>query len=163
MMNLGKIIAMAAAGHENQEDKAGKAYILHPIRIMMKFQDFKDAELYMATAICHDLIEDTKITLQHLREIGVVEEVIRAIDAMTKREGESYVDYLIRVKLNRISTEVKKEDLKDNSDLYRLKGVRPKDFIRAKKYIAAYSFLDDKIDLDELRRIVKEIEESVEV
>lgn len=38
-MNLDKAILIATKAHQNQVDKAGKPYILHPIRVMMKMEN----------------------------------------------------------------------------------------------------------------------------
>ena len=69
---LGKVIAIASNGHADQTDRAGKAYILHCMRIMMaisiKFQDHPDLEKLMMVAILHDLVEDTHWTLEMLRQ-----------------------------------------------------------------------------------------------
>jgi hypothetical protein len=46
-----------------------------------------------------------------------------------------------RVSTNKDATRVKLEDLRDNSDITRLKGVRQKDFERVQKYNRAYLFL----------------------
>ena len=39
--------------------------------------------------VLHDIVEDTPITLQELKEKGYSQEVIDALDHLTKREGEN--------------------------------------------------------------------------
>lgn len=56
MKMLGKAIAITSAVHQNQLDKGGHAYILHPIRIMMRLRT--DDEELMTIAILHDVVED---------------------------------------------------------------------------------------------------------
>lgn len=36
MATLGKAIAIAAQAHQDQQDKAGAPYILHPLRMMLR-------------------------------------------------------------------------------------------------------------------------------
>lgn len=66
MANLEKAILIATKAHEGQKDKAGKPYILHPLRVMLRMKTTKD----MMAAILHDVVEDTDVTLDDLREHG---------------------------------------------------------------------------------------------
>jgi (p)ppGpp synthase/HD superfamily hydrolase len=141
MSMLGKAIALAAKVHETQKDRGGKAYILHPLRMMMRLRT-EDEEL-MAIAVLHDTVEDGDIDLQYLRTVGFSERVIAAVDALTKREGEDYDDFIRRAALNPDAKVVKREDLRDNSDITRLKGLRQKDFVRLEKYSRAFVYLSD--------------------
>ena len=56
---LEKAIQIAARAHEGQKDKAGQAYILHPLRVMLRTGN--DTE--RICGVLHDVIEDTDITL----------------------------------------------------------------------------------------------------
>lgn len=55
-----------------------------------------DSEL-LAACWLHDVVEDCGVSLQLLSEMGMTQEVIAAVDAVTKREGESLDDYLGRI------------------------------------------------------------------
>jgi hypothetical protein len=46
-------------------------------------------------ALLHDVVEDTDVTLDELRERGLDEVVIAAIDALTKRDGEDYGAFIV--------------------------------------------------------------------
>lgn len=137
---LGKAIALAATCHMEQTDKAGRAYILHPMRMMHRLRT-TDEEL-ACIAILHDVLEDCGLTEDDLRAAGMSERVIAGVVAMTRNEGESYEDFIVRCGVNRDSRRVKKEDLRDNSDITRLKGVRQKDLDRMEKYHRAYMYLE---------------------
>lgn len=100
-----------------------------------------DQEL-MCIAVLHDTVEDTDVTLMDLSGYGMSSRVIEGVDALTKRNGESYEESISRVMQNYDAILVKREDLRDNSDLTRLKGVTEKDMIRMNKYIKAYYELD---------------------
>jgi len=136
---LGKAIALAAKVHEHQKDKGGKAYILHPMRLMMRLRT-NDEEL-MAIAILHDVVEDSDITLDDLMSMGFSFRVVNGVDGLTKRDGESYESFVRRCATNEDSRLVKIEDLKDNSDITRLKGIGKKDIERMEKYHRAYLYL----------------------
>jgi (p)ppGpp synthase/HD superfamily hydrolase len=75
-----------------------------------------------ATAWLHDVVEDTPLTIVDLRAAGISESILTAVDLLTKREGQSYLDYLLQLKNNEIARVVKIEDIRNNmSDLDRKK------------------------------------------
>jgi (p)ppGpp synthase/HD superfamily hydrolase len=47
-------------------------------------------------ALLHDTVEDTPVTPDDLRARGFSETQIEAVDALTKRNGERYADYVKR-------------------------------------------------------------------
>ena len=142
---LGTAIAIASAVHEDQTDKGGKPYILHPLRMMMRLRT-NDEEL-MAIAVLHDVVEDSKgewpLSRLAIEGNGMSERVIAGVDALTRRDGESYDHFIKRCAANPDAKLVKREDLRDNSDITRLKGLRQKDFERLEKYSRAFIYLSD--------------------
>lgn len=137
MSNLERAIAIAVESHKGYVDKAGKPYILHPLRVMLQM----DSENKMTAAVLHDVVEDTGITLEHLRQEGFNQEVIKAVDSVTRRQGESYDDFILRAGSHRIGLEIKMADLKDNLDISRIKHPTSKDYERLEKYKRAISVL----------------------
>jgi (p)ppGpp synthase/HD superfamily hydrolase len=123
---------IAAREHLNVKDKGGSAYILHPMRIAMRLRT-SDEEL-MSIAILHDVVEDSKVTFQDLINEGFSTRVIDALKLMTHQKGLSYDEYIDNMAENLDALLVKREDLRDNSDITRLKGITDKDFDRMKKY-----------------------------
>ena len=85
-------------------------------------------------AYLHDVVEDTNITLADLKEVGFDNDVIEAIDAITKRDGENYDDYIYRVSHNKIAKQVKIADMTHNSDITRFDNPSQKDIERCEKY-----------------------------
>jgi (p)ppGpp synthase/HD superfamily hydrolase len=132
-----KALKLALEIHTGQVDKAGKPYILHPLRLMSKFST--DDE--MITALMHDDVEDGDITLADLEELGFNKYVVSAIDCLTKRDNESYEAFISRINQNSLAKKIKIEDLKDNMDLTRLDSISDKDIARVKKYHKALSVL----------------------
>ena len=92
MSTLERAIRIAAEAHAGQTDKAGAPYILHPLRVMMSVEG-DDARI---AAVLHDLVEDTPWTFEDLRTEGFSDAVIAALESLTRREGEVYLDFCRR-------------------------------------------------------------------
>jgi (p)ppGpp synthase/HD superfamily hydrolase len=139
MPTLEDAIIFAAEAHRGQKDRADEPYIMHPARVMAQL---KGDDLQMI-AILHDVIEDTDITLEDLRAAGYPEHVVVAVDALTKRpeSGETYPQYIRRVKQNPLAVQVKIADLRDNADLGRLPKVEASDLKRLDRYNRALQYL----------------------
>ncbi|SEK28336.1 HD domain-containing protein [Stigmatella aurantiaca] len=139
MPTLEDAIALAVEAHRGQRDKAGQSYILHPLRVMMRLQ----TEAERMAAILHDVVEDTPYTLERLRALGYPEEVLGALDCLTKREGESYEAFIERLRPHPLARRVKLADLEDNMDVRRLPSVGPREADRLTRYRAAWSRLQE--------------------
>src|SRR2546430_1088488 len=88
-------IALAAHAHKGQRDKVGAPYILHPLRLLFRLgHDATDAQ--RMAAVLHDVAEDTPYSLVKLRELGCPEDVLAALECLTKREGETYEQFVDR-------------------------------------------------------------------
>lgn len=107
-----RAVAIAAEAHLGQYDKAGAPYIEHPLRLMMRAKTDEERMV----AVLHDVVEDSEWTLEALTKEGFPRRVVRAIGALTKREGERYEAFLDRVAEDRLATRVKLLDLEDNAD-----------------------------------------------
>lgn len=68
----------------------------------------------MIVGVLHDVVEDTMVTLEDLRILGASEEIVTAIEAITKKEGEDYDAYLSRVRANPLARRVKLMDATHN-------------------------------------------------
>ena len=130
-------VSIAARAHRGQKDKAGAPYLLHPLRMMLRM----DTEAAMMAAVLHDVVEDTEWTFERLREVGFSEEVLEAIDCLTHREGESYQEFVERVRTNPIARQVKIADLEDNMNVRRIDQLGPRDLERLEKYHRAWRVL----------------------
>ncbi|HEX6041952.1 HD domain-containing protein [Longimicrobium sp.] len=140
MATLEEAIAIAAQAHRGQTDRAGAPYILHPLRMMFAVRT--DAE--RMAAVLHDVVEDTDWTLDALRGRGFSDEVIDAVDHLTRREGETYDDFVRRAARHPVARRVKLADLEDNMDARRLGTVTPDDVERLARYHRACRFLTDE-------------------
>lgn len=142
---LSAAILLAAVTHENQYDKAGKPYILHPLFLMNQL--LFDTELAVI-AVLHDVIEDSKgkIDINQLSELGFSYRVTRAVNCLTHYPNETYAQYIDKVCLNYDAIRVKRKDIDHNSRTTRLKGLTDKDFRRIEKYHKAFVKLGNAKD-----------------
>lgn len=130
MATLEAAIQLAAEAHSGQQDKAGKPYILHPIRVMLSVSTTDE----QIAAILHDTVEDTSVTFEQLSEAGFSAEIISAVRALTKLDGESRVDAARRAAKHPIARQVKLADVKDNLDISRIPHLTDKDHARLDEY-----------------------------
>jgi GTP diphosphokinase / guanosine-3',5'-bis(diphosphate) 3'-diphosphatase len=145
MATIDRAIMIASIAHAGQKDKADKPYILHPLRVMLTVASDKHAtDEQKIVAVLHDVIEDTYVQEQQLRENGFSEDIINAIKSVTKIEGESRMDAAKRTKLNAIGRVVKLADLKDNMDLSRIAKPTAKDLLRVAEYEEVQKFLESE-------------------
>lgn len=108
--------SIAATAHEGQVDKLGVAYIGHPARVAGHAKRLGGSAQAVAAAWLHDVIEDTKITAQDLLERGISEEVVAAVELLSKKAGQSAQEYYQGVRSNELALLVKEADLADNTD-----------------------------------------------
>jgi (p)ppGpp synthase/HD superfamily hydrolase len=132
-----KALQIAVRAHKGQKDKAGHDYILHPIRVSERCDDPR-AKI---VALLHDTIEDTDVTADYLREEGFTEEIVEAVLAVTRSEGEEYDDYVRRAAQNELGRMVKRADLEDNMDIRRLPELTDRDVERLRKYLRAWQYI----------------------
>lgn len=142
---LDKAIHLATNAHHGQFDKGGKPYILHPLRVM-SFLKTDDEEL-QCIALLHDVVEDTDTTYVDLGAAGMSLRVIEGVQALTKQKGFDYDTYKAQVMGNRDAMQVKMADLRHNTDIRRLKGVKEKDIKRMAKYHEFYVELKAALEI----------------
>lgn len=123
-------IELAKKYHKDQFDKGGNPYINHPLAVMNRLDTAEEK----IVGVLHDIIEDTELTFDDLREYGFSEKIIAGIDSVTRREGEEREAFIYRAKLNELGRTVKIADLKENRDLSRIPNPQEKDYQRAEKY-----------------------------
>jgi len=137
MCDLDKAIEIACHAHAGQVDKAGQPYILHPLRLVFKFQN----EIEQIISVLHDVVEDSDVTLEDIEKNGFQSSIVSALDCLTKRKNEKYMDFIVRLSSNDLAKKIKTEDLKDNMDLTRISSLGEKDLERIDKYHKALKYL----------------------
>ena len=135
--------AIATEAHAGQTDKAGAPYIGHPVRVADLVRGHGGSSVQEAAALLHDVVEDTSLTFDDMANRGVPDDVVGMVDALTKREGEDYLDAVRRAQRYPGAELLKRCDLADNLDPIRLARLDATlaDRLRA-KYTTALALLD---------------------
>lgn len=137
MATLERAIALAAAAHAGQQDKAGQPYIFHPLRVMLRV----DSDHERMAAVLHDIVEDTSVTLDQLVAEGFPSSVVEAVEALTKRTGESRMAAAGRDAIHPIARTVKLADNAENMDLSRIPHPTERGLARMEEYRAVRTLL----------------------
>ncbi|MCE5231425.1 GTP pyrophosphokinase [bacterium] len=138
MSTINRAIAIAAEAHAGQKDKAGAPYIFHPLRVMLAVK----SEAEQIVAVLHDVVEDCPgWSFDRLHDEGFSPEIVAALDSVTKRDGETYEDFVRRAAVNPIGRNVKLADLRDNCDLSRIANPTQRDNDRIEKYRGAIALI----------------------
>lgn len=111
-----KAMQLAFDAHKEQKDRSGLPYIYHPIHLAEQM----DTEQSVCAALLHDVVEDSDMTLEDLRNAGFTEEIVAAVELLTHRPGVPYLEYIERLRQSPLATRVKLADLRHNADLSRM-------------------------------------------
>ncbi|MDP3996103.1 MAG: GTP pyrophosphokinase [bacterium] len=137
-IQIEKALEIALDAHRGQVDKAGKAYILHPLRLLVEAK----TEEEQIVALLHDVVEDSDVTLDGLRTAGFSDSIIKAINLLTRRSEDTYEDFIEKVRTNELARHIKILDLRDNMQIDRIPNPSEKDLGRIEKYKKAAVFLE---------------------
>ncbi len=116
MNKLADAIQVAAYAHSGQKDKAGEEYILHPLRVMLQME----TEEERIVAVLHDVLEDTEIDAEKLRDYRFSDRIIYLVGILTKQPKEPLEAYYARVRAVPVALKVKLADIRDNIDASRM-------------------------------------------
>lgn len=147
MNKLALAISITAKAFENKLDKGGYPYILHCLRVM---NNTNGDECAKCAAVMHDLVEDTdekseiNYTFELLTKLGFSDKTIGILHLLTHQKNTDYFEYIKAIAVSDDATKIKISDLRDNSDIFRLKGLGKKDFDRMEKYHRAYVYLSNR-------------------
>ena len=111
--SLDEAAQLARIRHSGQSDKQGRDYYRHHLVPITKLLDPLGEDAAIA-GMLHDIVEDTDTSLDELRNLGVPEPIIRAVDSVTKREGEVYDDLISRACADPLGVHVKLADNTQN-------------------------------------------------
>lgn len=107
-----KALKLAIKAHAGQL-YGTEPYINHPIRVAEVIgEELANGDL-QAVAVLHDVLEDTKVTRGQL-EKHFGSWIAKSVDILTRRQGEEYFDYIMRVSNSPGAIAVKLADLEDN-------------------------------------------------
>ena len=133
-LNLAATLSRFA--HEGQRGKAGAPYYLHPLHV----SEHVTTEDEKVVALLHDVLEDTTIKPETISDL-FGDRVLAAVTALTRKQNESYEDFIARAAKDPIARVVKIADIKHNIDLNRLTEIKMEDRHRVEKYRISLEFL----------------------
>lgn len=112
---LTQALAAATAAHTDQVRRFnGGPYIAHPIAVATIVTVNGGDENMVIAALLHDTVEDTPVTLDAIRD-AFGDDVATLVEAVTKRDGESYWDFLDRtIAAGPRAVAVKRADIEHN-------------------------------------------------
>ena len=129
----------------DKQDKGGFPYVIHLLKVYSGVSDYTEK----VCALLHDIIEDTDVTYDDLRDVGYNEEIIEILSILTKLKGEDYRDYIERIisSENSHAMNIKLSDLRHNMDSSRIKNPTQNDYERiTKRYEPAYEKISNKLN-----------------
>ena len=125
-------------------DKGGFPYVIHLLKVYSGVSEY----LEKVCALLHDVVEDTDVTYDDLKNVGYSNEIIDILRILTKLKGEDYRKYIDRIiNSNNIhAMNIKLADLRHNMDLSRIKNPTANDYERiSKRYEPAYERINVKL------------------
>lgn len=137
-MDIELAISVALQAHKGQFDKGGHPYILHPLAVMNRVESMEEK----IVAVLHDVIEDSEVTIEELRGLGFSEEILTAIQLLTRWAEDSYEEFIEKTTTNRAARNVKIADIKENMNISRIKNPTEKDYNRLVRYKKALARLE---------------------
>lgn len=111
--HITKAKAIARIAHAGQKYGDGDYFANHVAKVAGNVQHDPNARYdHVVVAYLHDVVEDTAFTLVDLADFGYGTNILDAVDALTRKDGENYLDdYIPRLKRNDLAALVKKHDL----------------------------------------------------
>jgi (p)ppGpp synthase/HD superfamily hydrolase len=113
MNALDKALRLALVMHDGQTYDGESYFSRHVLDVLVRTMEITDDIDAHVVAVTHDLVEDTSIELDHIESLFGLR-IRDAVDAISKRPGESYDRYLDRVAADDLARLVKIVDLKSN-------------------------------------------------
>lgn len=137
MSTLERAITVAARAHEGHRDHRGAAYILHPLRVMLRVSTPEQR----IVAVLHEVLQESPMTLSDLAREGFALKILAAVQAISQRCDESYEDFVVRVGNDPLARAVKLADLADDHDLSQIAIPGPMDIDRLRRDQQASAYL----------------------
>lgn len=129
---------IAYDAHNGVLDRSGAPYIFHPYEVASRMDD----EISASVALLHDVVEDTDITFEDLREKGIPEEVIGPLKLLTHEKSVPYMEYIEALSADPVATKVKLSDLQHNMDVTRYcRPMTDREANKQRQYAEAKEFL----------------------
>lgn len=122
MSEIEKAFLLAKEKHRGQKYSNEEYFDCHVVGVVHNVLELLDSsgvskgrfrDRLIIVALLHDVVEDSDVTVEDIEE-GFGSLISSAVDAISKRDGENYDDYLERVDSNALARIVKIEDIRFN-------------------------------------------------
>jgi guanosine-3',5'-bis(diphosphate) 3'-pyrophosphohydrolase len=80
---LQKAIVFSGRAHKGQVRRSGEPYLSHPLEVAAQLADMNLDPMTLAAGLLHDVLEDTEVTAEQLRE-GFGKDVAALVEGVTK-------------------------------------------------------------------------------
>ena len=80
---LRRAYSFSALEHEGQRRKSGEPYLVHPLEVAALLADLKLDVVAIAAALLHDVVEDTRVSIDRVRE-GFGPKIAHVVEGVTK-------------------------------------------------------------------------------
>jgi GTP pyrophosphokinase len=88
---LSAALQLCVRAHHGQRRKSGEPYVTHPLSVGLILREWGMDEASIIAGLLHDVVEDTPVTLQEIREeFGY--EISTLVDGLTKLDGVKLVE-----------------------------------------------------------------------
>ena len=163
---INRAFVIAEIAHQNQKRRSGDPYISHPLEVAKILTEYRLDDSTIITALLHDTIEDTKLTLKEVRgEFG--DEIARLVDGLTKigkldlftKEAEQAENF--RKLILAMSNDVRVLIVKLADRLHNMRTINylphDKQQIIAKETIEVYAPLSGRLGIHSLKEELEEL------
>lgn len=114
MQQMAQAVELAREIYEDRTDESGAPHVDHLTRVSGLLREQGAKTETVTVAWLHDLVEDTDLTLDELREMGFSSPVVDAVNLLTRREGQPADDHLTQLRDDEVARAVKHADLTDH-------------------------------------------------
>jgi (p)ppGpp synthase/HD superfamily hydrolase len=89
-------VAIAARAYGASRNSSGRLFLADAVDVAQALEPGA-TPIAMSVAVLYRIPEDTEWTAEHLAGVGAEAVVCEAVDVLTRRGGETYMDYVRRV------------------------------------------------------------------
>lgn len=139
---------LAKENHMGQLRQTGEPYIVHPLKVAMILSDIGVESNIIAAAILHDVVEDTDVTIDDIRE-KFGEQIAKYVNAVTSVEKE----YAVSSSIDEYSSDKTEMDFKSFEKLANSISRDPRMIFAL--YIKAADRIHNLQTIDEMNSIKK--------
>ena len=152
---------LAKDAHKDQKRKSGEPYIIHPIEVAMILVDLGMDLETVAAGILHDVVEDTDITLDELREI-FGDDLAELVDGVTKLTQIKYTSDKVEIQAENLrkmllamAKDIRVIIIKLSDRLHNMRTLqymtRAKQLEKAKETMEIYSPIAGRLGISKLK------------